>query len=515
MVVGEEKALIWICFSIEEATAKAFPKMSTKRWIVTYTKHMKQKRKIYQDGALELCSSGCKPQIILYDDCEKIIDRRFLKNSEIVKSGATLSFETHIVDIGDPDGSQKPPTESNVKLVIQSEAQKKLCVEWNALYTMHVTQKAKKFHDGILRALICGPHLNLVTLLNEDGAILSSKYFKSLACLETGKNCEFPNYLVEICERRASVVGQGKHVIGSHAIEFEGHNDVGSLCQDLPMKDSLSQVLPSKPERCGKLVTSIKRRKIPICNVPKKETSRLRTTDARASAAPSKEHLKKVTNDCKSEGDSFSYFSTATLRDAWQILSVLKKPNQGSTVLSVPLVDQDCTSQSSSRRQLDLQTALDISPTKFNINSIGGHTSSTTEVLEVSGDPKLPGSSRTNKPDKPTSDFGFSPEVKQIVPPQNSLGALNGEHHISSSTGSLLKDKLDANESSSLHGMKSGISSYSASDQLYAEVSHTGERNESVSLAVVASTEHATSDATKNHVIPNSLEDFPTFDLVL
>ncbi|KAM0938512.1 hypothetical protein DsansV1_C23g0178991 [Dioscorea sansibarensis] len=31
-----------------------------KRWAVTYTKHLKQKRKVYQDGVLELCGSGKK-----------------------------------------------------------------------------------------------------------------------------------------------------------------------------------------------------------------------------------------------------------------------------------------------------------------------------------------------------------------------------------------------------------------------------------------------------------------------
>lgn len=40
-----------------------------KRWAVTYTKHLKQKRKVYQDGVLELCGSGKKVRscIILND----------------------------------------------------------------------------------------------------------------------------------------------------------------------------------------------------------------------------------------------------------------------------------------------------------------------------------------------------------------------------------------------------------------------------------------------------------------
>ena len=29
-------------------------------------------------------------------------------------------------------------------------------VEWEALYTTHITQKAKKYHDGFIRMIICG-----------------------------------------------------------------------------------------------------------------------------------------------------------------------------------------------------------------------------------------------------------------------------------------------------------------------------------------------------------------------
>ncbi|KAH0450583.1 hypothetical protein IEQ34_021275 [Dendrobium chrysotoxum] len=188
--------------------------MSATRWLVTYTKHMKQKRKVYQDGVMELCSSSGK--VILYDDCEKLIDKRFLKKDDIVKSGGTLSFETHIVDIGDPDRNNKPSAESNVKSVIRSKSQKEK-----------------------------------ITLLSEDGAVLSSKYLTSVACLETGENCEFPNYLVEICEKRTSAAGQ------------DGYSNFPS-CKDLHMKDSMNQVVPSKPEKFNKAMTSRKDRKIPL-----------------------------------------------------------------------------------------------------------------------------------------------------------------------------------------------------------------------------------------------------------
>lgn len=36
----------------------------------------------------------------MYDDSEKLIDSRFLKNDEVIGSGGTLTFEAHLVDIG-------------------------------------------------------------------------------------------------------------------------------------------------------------------------------------------------------------------------------------------------------------------------------------------------------------------------------------------------------------------------------------------------------------------------------
>jgi hypothetical protein len=37
-----------------------------------------------------------------------------------------------------------------------------------------------------------------VVLLDEDGQVLGSRYLKSGECLEAGKKCTFPNYLIEI-----------------------------------------------------------------------------------------------------------------------------------------------------------------------------------------------------------------------------------------------------------------------------------------------------------------------------
>ncbi|KAH0450893.1 hypothetical protein IEQ34_021585 [Dendrobium chrysotoxum] len=265
--------------------------------------------------------------------------------------------------------------------------------------------------------------------------------------------------------------------------------------------------------------------------------------------------LKKVTNNCKSKIGSFISSSSAPLRDAGQILSVLRRPSpDGSLVLLDPLEEQGFTSQSSDKNQLDLQMSsektgtsschglksansqkdsmlasqlvldadsegitsendrassicssgsvvLDTLPTKSSINNTEGHTGLAVKASEVLDVPMLSGYGQTNKPDKALSDVGFSIEVingmNPIFPMQNSLGVLNGKQHLSASS-ILLKDNLDANEKSTLHG----------------------ERYESVSFAIAASTVHATSDATKDPAITISaklanLEDFPVFDLGL
>ncbi|KAH7678949.1 hypothetical protein IHE45_06G028700 [Dioscorea alata] len=90
-----------------------------KRWAVTYTKHLKQKRKVYQDGVLELCGSGKK--VLLYDDCEKLIDSKFLKNDEVIECGRTVTLEAHLVDIGVLEESRAPLADINVTGVRSTE----------------------------------------------------------------------------------------------------------------------------------------------------------------------------------------------------------------------------------------------------------------------------------------------------------------------------------------------------------------------------------------------------------
>ncbi|KAK4400277.1 hypothetical protein Sango_1133800 [Sesamum angolense] len=81
------------------------------RWSVTYTKHVKQKRKVYQDGFLELQSSRHK--VMLLDEWDKLLESRFVKKDDVIKSGETLAFECYLVDIGELCGGYKPTSTLN------------------------------------------------------------------------------------------------------------------------------------------------------------------------------------------------------------------------------------------------------------------------------------------------------------------------------------------------------------------------------------------------------------------
>ncbi|KAK2385265.1 DDE family endonuclease [Trifolium repens] len=177
---------------------------SKKRWTVTYTKHVKQKRKVYQDGFLVLNVSTGK--LSLYDECEKLLECRILKNDETVESGESLTFNSHLVDIGSLEGENKPQPHVNVDIkqknvsrfrtpdvkvnaketiartrkplspsqkiikefkkreILKYESPKishetpkpSTTTEWQVLYTSQMTQKAKKYHDGFVELVLSG-----------------------------------------------------------------------------------------------------------------------------------------------------------------------------------------------------------------------------------------------------------------------------------------------------------------------------------------------------------------------
>ncbi|KAK4728917.1 hypothetical protein R3W88_021905 [Solanum pinnatisectum] len=247
-----------------------------KKWSVTYTKHLKQKRKVYQDGFLELQSSSHK--VMLYDDCEKLLGVKILKNDNDVKTGETLAFDSYLVDIGDPHGDYKPiPILNSTKLMKKEVAEesgllhsgkrsaaadnrksnlgkrialagtlspsqkiirefkknevhkynsspsfldmtKSSTEEWQVLYTTQMTQKAKKFHDGFLQLVMSSSHCKQIMLYDATRRLLDSRFLRKSESIMTGNSVTFDGHLVEIgeCEEdqnpRKDISPQGKHI---------------------------------------------------------------------------------------------------------------------------------------------------------------------------------------------------------------------------------------------------------------------------------------------------------------
>ncbi|KAL2551082.1 uncharacterized protein Fot_12612 [Forsythia ovata] len=147
-----------------------------KRWSVTYTKHIKQKRKVYQDGFLELQSSG--PKVMLYDECEKLLESRFVKKDDIIESGETLAFPSHLVDIGDLYGDHKPIS----SLSFQGKDEK-------------VLEKSGSLHNNKF-----GRNSSSVMLYDTTRRLLDSRFLKRNEIVSSGESLVFDGHLVDIGE---------------------------------------------------------------------------------------------------------------------------------------------------------------------------------------------------------------------------------------------------------------------------------------------------------------------------
>ncbi|WJX48130.1 hypothetical protein P8452_34738 [Trifolium repens] len=225
---------------------------SKKRWTVTYTKHVKQKRKVYQDGFLVLNVSTGK--LSLYDECEKLLECRILKNGETVESGESLTFNGHLVDIGSLEGENKPQPHVNVDIKqknvsrfrtpdVKSNAKETIArtrkplspsqkiikefkkreilkyespkisyetpkpsttTEWQVLYTSQMTQKAKKYHDGFVELVLSGSRGAQVRLFDANRNLLDSRFLKKDDVMKPGESISFDTYLVDISEDQGS-----------------------------------------------------------------------------------------------------------------------------------------------------------------------------------------------------------------------------------------------------------------------------------------------------------------------
>ncbi|GAV68678.1 DUF2439 domain-containing protein [Cephalotus follicularis] len=214
-------------------------KTSSTEWQVLYTTQMTQKTKKYHDGyiRLRICGSSGR-QVMLFDESRKLLDSRFLKKNEEIRSGESLVFDAHLVEIGDSEGAHNPAVDLSAQgnkcinlsktdiihgqqnclgrnrsvrkefvmngvytnRAQHSSPEKSNITEWQVMYSTQVTQKAKKYHDGHLRLAICGSMGRQVMLYDQSWEQLSSRFLKNNEVIRPGEVITFDGYLVDIGE---------------------------------------------------------------------------------------------------------------------------------------------------------------------------------------------------------------------------------------------------------------------------------------------------------------------------
>ena len=53
--------------------------------------------------------------MILFDESRKLLNSRFLKKDEVIRSGESIAFDGHLVEVGELDGDHKPLIDLNVQ----------------------------------------------------------------------------------------------------------------------------------------------------------------------------------------------------------------------------------------------------------------------------------------------------------------------------------------------------------------------------------------------------------------
>ncbi|KAH6792540.1 hypothetical protein C2S52_003017 [Perilla frutescens var. hirtella] len=245
----------------------------SQRWNAMYTNHVRQKRKIYHDGFLVLQSSRNK--VMLYDECDTLLETRFVKKDDLIKSGETVIFASYLVDLGELCKGHQPSSilnsqekdrkvsdtssslysynsqnrkpmvgKSKGRLVNLSPSQKMIrdfkknevskfgsspiCMdmtkEWQVLYTTQITQKAKKFHDGFLQLIVRGSQGRQVKLYDTNRRHLDGRFLKKDEIVSSGESLVLEGHLVDIGEQEEdhklptdlNVSGKGCNVVGKN-----------------------------------------------------------------------------------------------------------------------------------------------------------------------------------------------------------------------------------------------------------------------------------------------------------
>ncbi|XP_039161177.1 uncharacterized protein LOC104446065 isoform X1 [Eucalyptus grandis] len=288
---------------------------STTHWHVLYTTQLTQKSKKYHDGFLRCTSSGSiTRQVFLYDTSWKLLDSRFLNKAEEVCPGEMMEFPGHLVEVGNREANHESLRELNLnasgnsfsslhKLNMQKQQRnattiKSAVKEWQVLYTAQVNQKAKKYHDGFLQLEVHGSLGRQVTLYDASRKILVNKFLRRDEVLGTGKSLVFDSHLVDI----------GEHVVKEKGPM--GLNDLEPCHAAGEMRTGHGEVDGAKVDQS---ILGVPWHKHGDNTSGKVHPRRDSDSNSGISVMKSTDCIRRVSE-------------TKPLRDACQILSVLRKP---------------------------------------------------------------------------------------------------------------------------------------------------------------------------------------------
>ncbi|KAJ1408190.1 hypothetical protein SESBI_23723 [Sesbania bispinosa] len=199
----------------------------SKRWTVTYTKHIKQKRKFFKS----IVGSDRKSTLILlncdlYDECEKLLECRLLKKDETVTSGETLVFNGYLVDIGDSEGDNKLESDFKVDRKNKNESRFRTPsdTKMNARENIARARKPLSPSQRIIKEFkkrelfkYGSPKISQETpksdttgmslqvmLSDANRKLLDSRFVKKDDIIRPGESIVFDTYLVDIGEDQGS-----------------------------------------------------------------------------------------------------------------------------------------------------------------------------------------------------------------------------------------------------------------------------------------------------------------------
>ncbi|KAK9698444.1 hypothetical protein RND81_08G104700 [Saponaria officinalis] len=327
-----------------------------RKWSVRYTKHVKQKRKVYHEGFLQLIANN---KVMLYDEFEKVLDSKFLNKDEAVKPGDSMLFSSFLVEIDDDTtfSNKKPKTSSTSTSTnnlspshhIIREFKKKQVIkytthhtpsnltasslnEWEALYTTQITQKAKKYHDGFIQLIICGSQARQVALYDSSKTQIDKRFLKKDEVISSGGSLKFDGHLVDIGDA------------------------LGNTMNDAGVKNEASNY-NSDQIKCGQKWHKLSNENL-VYNTQRSEKPTKRTHLRTGNAVEIESRSNAGSNMC--HGSSFggtridkmnptkTPHSVMPPRDVHHILSILKKPAAQDNV-SIPekAAVKQCFSESS------------------------------------------------------------------------------------------------------------------------------------------------------------------------